>query len=442
MRNCTFCFGLAVVATLVLVEVMADPARADGTIVAWGFDYYRQCEVPTPNSDFIGISAANNFSVGLKQDGSARFWGQCEHSDCTILSPYNFVALSGGGAHVLGLNSDGSVAAWGDDLDHQCDVPPPNEHFAAISAGARFSVGLRDDGTIVVWGDSTSGLRRIPTPNLGFVAVSAGYNHILGLKLDGTVVAWGADDYGQCDVPSPDSGFLGIAAGARFSLGLKADGSIVAWGRNDVGQCIVPAPNADFVEVSAGGGFGLGLKSDRTVIAWGLDYYGECEVPAPDSGFVAVSAGSSHSLALRSSLLGACCRSYGGCEITIQAWCQPPNVWQGPGTFCVPRPCSTSGTTEGPDDPSPGFTVVPNPTRGSVRIVLAPNRHEAETVEVFDAAGRLVRRLTPSLLAGKTSRTVRWDGLDESGRPVSSGVFFIHIGATAEHRTSTVVRIR
>ncbi|MCK4341553.1 MAG: hypothetical protein KAY37_07520, partial [Phycisphaerae bacterium] len=56
-----------------------------GSIVAWGYNYDGQCDVPTPNTDFV--------------------------------------ALAGGGDHSLGLKSDGSIVAWGSNGSGQCDVP-------------------------------------------------------------------------------------------------------------------------------------------------------------------------------------------------------------------------------------------------------------------------------------------------------------------------------
>src|SRR5262245_39193239 len=37
-----------------------------GSIMAWGDNQYGQCNVPSPNSDFIAVSAGVNFSLGLK----------------------------------------------------------------------------------------------------------------------------------------------------------------------------------------------------------------------------------------------------------------------------------------------------------------------------------------------------------------------------------------
>ena len=72
--------------------------KADGSIVAWGYNAYGQCNVPAPNSGFVAIAA--------------------------------------GGSHSLGLKADGSIVAWGYNCYGQCNVPAPNSGFVAIAAGS------------------------------------------------------------------------------------------------------------------------------------------------------------------------------------------------------------------------------------------------------------------------------------------------------------------
>lgn len=44
---------------------------------------------------------------------------------------------------------------------------------------------------------------------------------------------------------------------------------------------------------------------------------------------------------------GACCDpATGGCTVTTQEGCQPPNIWQGPDTNCDPNPCEPPTPTE------------------------------------------------------------------------------------------------
>jgi hypothetical protein len=40
--------------------------RADGSIVAWGNNWYGQCDPPAPNTGFVAIAAGGDHSLGLK----------------------------------------------------------------------------------------------------------------------------------------------------------------------------------------------------------------------------------------------------------------------------------------------------------------------------------------------------------------------------------------
>ena len=57
--------------------------NADGTIVAWGWNLYGQCDVPAPNSGFVAVGGFDH-SLGLKADVPPT--GACCHSDgpCTV----------------------------------------------------------------------------------------------------------------------------------------------------------------------------------------------------------------------------------------------------------------------------------------------------------------------------------------------------------------------
>ena len=99
-----------------------------------------------------------------------------------------------------------------------------------------------------------------------------------------------------------------------------------------------------------------------------------------------------------------------------------------------PEPCSVPGEfPPGPssgDTMSPAFEVhaFPNPFRRQVRmeyrptgggVPFPPGSPGQRVLQVFDAAGRSLRRL--SLRDG----TVTWDGRDDSGREVPTGVYWV-----------------
>jgi PKD repeat protein len=293
-------FGIVFLMVFLAFGSLSAQADQSGSIVAWGWNKYGQCNVPAPNSGFIAIAAGEgHHNLGLKVDGSVVAWGYNNHGQCNVPTPNSgFVAIAAGGGHSLGLKDDGSVVVWGQNNYGIYDVPAPNSDFIAIAAGQVHSLGLKVDGSIVAWGYNGDGQCNVPAPNTNFVAIAAGFWHSLGLKDDGSVVAWGSNGIGQCNVPAPNSGFIAIGAGRGHSLGLKDDGSVVAWGDNGYGQCNVPAPNSGFVAIAAGIYHSLGLKDDGSIAAWGRNNYGQCNVPAPNSDFVAIAAGAFHGLAL------------------------------------------------------------------------------------------------------------------------------------------------
>jgi hypothetical protein len=273
--------------------------------VAWGENYYGQCNVPVPNADFVAVTAGVYHSLGLKSEGAIVAWGDNLSGQCNVPAPNeDFIAVSAGAYHNLGLKRDGTISAWGENVFGQCDVPAPNADFVAVAGcGGKHSLGLKRDGTIAAWGWNKYDQCNVPPLNEDedFVAVAGGCQHSLGLKNDGTIVAWGWNEYGQCNVPASNEDFIAIAGGYRHSLGLKSDGTILAWGYNGDGQCDVPAPNADFIDVAGGNYHSMGLKKDGTIVAWGWDKYGQCDTPAPNEDFIAIAGGWRHSLGLRRS---------------------------------------------------------------------------------------------------------------------------------------------
>jgi hypothetical protein len=322
------------------------------------------------------------------------------------------------------------------------------------------------------------------------VAVAVGKAHILALKSDGTVLAWGLDNsYGQCDVPLPNTGFVAVAGGDRHSLGLKSDGSIVAWGDNTDGQCDVPVPNSGFTAVAAGGKHSLGLQWDGSVVAWGDNLYHQCDVPTPNTDFVAISAGRSHNVAIRAAQppVATMISSFGGSAVgtgvelrwdivsdddvrgftiyrrirggddVIAAGMLPADsrayhdTGLSPGKTYVYRLGVVLG--DGSEIPSVPATVrigemrlalepnYPNPFNPSTTISFAlPERVQVE-VAIYDAGGRQVRVLAREHMDGGR-RTISWDGRDDSGRLVSSGVYFCRLraGHQLATRKLTVVR--
>jgi hypothetical protein len=324
------------------------------------------------------------------------------------------VALNGQASIVVATHvstGTGLITAWGLNTSGQCDVPSPGGDFTSMAGGGyHHSLGVRSDGSIVAWGSDYYGQCDVPAPNSDFTAAAAGHEHSLGLKSDGTIVAWGWNAYGQCDVPAPNSGFIAMAAGAEHSAGLKSDGTIVGWGDNSHGQRYAPAPNSGFIAVAAGAEHSVGLKASGTVVAWGYNFFGQCTVPAPNADFTAIAAGQYHSLGLKS--------------FPVSSVPADPNLsW----------------------NPAPGAPVLrwigPNPTPGRAQLSFTLGHATDISGAIYDPQGRKVETLLRRFVAPGSHQLV-WDGRDQEGHPVPSGVYLVRLATPQGASSGRIVVTR
>jgi hypothetical protein len=84
------------------------------------------------------------------------------------------------------------------------------------------------------------------------------------------------------------------------------------------------------------------------------------------------------------------------------------------------------------------FQVFPNPTRGGVLIrpLDAGSASKPISLEVLDASGRLVRRLTDS-----HGGIIHWDARRTSGEPVAAGLYFIRVHPRGSRPSTEAVLI-
>ena len=107
------------------------------------------------------------------------------------------------------------------------------------------------------------------------------------------------------------------------------------------------------------------------------------------------------------------------------------------------------GANTTPTSVSPGDTRasavlgqnMPNPSSGSTEIRFRLNETAPVRLRVFDAAGRVVRTLVDEV-RGAGGHQLVWDGRDDSGRAVGSGVYFYELAVPGEKvgRKMMVVR--
>jgi len=175
--------------------------KSDGTVVkVHRTENSRVAEAIEKNRnwrDIVAVSAVGEYKkMVLKSDGTVIGEGGTENWR-------DIVAISAGENFSIGLKADGTVAVvsndgWGFETESWCDI-------VAVTAGSTHIGGLKADGTVVAVALYCTADNRPDYPQCNteswkdIVAVSAGFHHTVGLKADGTLVAVGDNDYGLCD---------------------------------------------------------------------------------------------------------------------------------------------------------------------------------------------------------------------------------------------------
>lgn len=113
-----------------------------------------------------------------------------------------------------------------------------------------------------------------------------------------------------------------------------------------------------------------------------------------------------------------------------------PEVTGGQATILDP---ALLGVGDGPSRDAT-LRVEPNPSRGRVQLVIPGDVRGLTRVQIVDAQGRTVRRLaTAWTLPGAR---LEWDGTDDDGRTVPTGVYLARLDHSGRVHTTRVVRVR
>jgi len=84
------------------------------------------------------------------------------------------------------------------------------------------------------------------------------------------------------------------------------------------------------------------------------------------------------------------------------------------------------------------FEIMPNPFQKRTRIMIGAL---SDKVMIYDVSGRLVR----SLLANSENgyfRDLVWDGVDDFGHELPSGVYFVHLEANSQSNMKKIVKLK
>ncbi len=240
--------------------------KNDGTVWAWGYNNYGQLgdgtttnsNIPVQVKDVSGtgylsgiikISVGYSHAVVLRNDGTLWAWG------------YNYYGQLGDDSRI---NRYTPVPVK-DSLGIHCLTG-----IIQMEAGFYHTVGLKNDGTVWTWGynangqlgDNTTTNSSLPVQVKDYAGTeyltkivhitTKGY-HSIALKNNGTVWAWGRNDVGQLGegtttnsiVPvqvkdSLGTGYLTeivkISSGGWHSVALKSNGTVWTTGNNDAGR--------------------------------------------------------------------------------------------------------------------------------------------------------------------------------------------------------------
>ena len=74
----------------------------------------------------------------------------------------------------------------------------------------------------------------------------------------------------------------------------------------------------------------------------------------------------------------------------------------------------------------PDISVIPNPSSGSVEIRLSLSGPAPVHARLMDASGRVIREFEEGLMSVGDQR-ITWDGRDDLGRELPSGVYFCRV---------------
>jgi alpha-tubulin suppressor-like RCC1 family protein len=270
--------------------------RSDGSLWSWGYNLNGQLGDGTPGTNksiptrvgtlttWAAVAAGKAHSVAIRKDGTLWAWGRNFYSQLgdgtaadrsapvavtpTAAPATKWSAVAAGASHTVGRDADGNLWAWGQNdagqlgLGIEADtVASPRKleggPWVAIAAGQSHTLAIRADGALFSWGSNERGQlgepgiqRSVPTrvgSDVNWSAIAAGDLHSVAIRTDGTVWAWGANSEGQLgdgtliDRSLPTRigdarDWVKVGAGNFHTLGLKADGSLWSWGRNASGQ--------------------------------------------------------------------------------------------------------------------------------------------------------------------------------------------------------------
>ena len=284
------------------------------------------------------VSAGENFSLGIKNDGTLWGWGQNgnklglglgnlldQNLPIQIGTANDWATVSAGNVHSLAVKTNGTLWSWGNGQFGQLgngifNSATPNvtqvgtaNDWLQVSAGNRFSLAIKTTGTLWSWGlNSTGQLGQNNVVNLNlptqvgtannWFRIDAGNQHSLAVDAFGFMYAWGNNTFGQLGDGTNTTSLIPIvitsannwslvSAGYDHSMALNVNNILYTFGNNTNGQLCdgtntasnTPIPISFsgagtvsfYIAISAGNSFSLAIKNDNTLWSGGYNTSGQ-----------------------------------------------------------------------------------------------------------------------------------------------------------------------
>ena len=111
------------------------------------------------------------------------------------------------------------------------------------------------------------------------------------------------------------------------------------------------------------------------------------------------------------------------------------------------RMCLLIEPATGSDPGTPGIKTglhgtYPNPFNPATTIVYSIEKDGPVTMAIYDIAGRRIRSLMDGKMTEAGSHTIMWDGLDDRGKSVSSGVYFCRFLGAEQTSSTKMILLR
>lgn len=284
------------------------------------------------------VSAGENFSLGIKTDGTLWAWGQNsnrlglglgnlanQNLPTQVGTANDWATVSAGNVHSLAVKTNGTLWSWGNGQFGQLgngvfSSATPNvtqigtaNDWITVSAGNRFSLAIKNTGTLWAWGWNNTGqlgINNVVDQNLpvqvgtanNWLKIDAGNQHSLAIDTAGFIYAWGNNAFGQLGngnfitslipiVISTANNWTEVSAGFDHSMALDSNGILFTFGNNANGQLcdgtnttsnvMVPISFGGagtvtlYIAISAGNNFSLAIKNDNTLWSGGFNSTGQ-----------------------------------------------------------------------------------------------------------------------------------------------------------------------